>query len=160
MFFDEEWTTNVDIRLFTDASYDSFGAFYNDSWISEPFSEVDQAKDITWKELYAIVSACSTWGHLLMRKRLLLYCDNLAVVNIINNGSSKKTDLMILMRTLFYICAKYNIECSASHIAGVRNGIADALSRRQLVRFRLLAPNADQDRTQLVKPHEQYELSF
>ena len=54
---------------------------------------------------------------------------------------------MTLVRTLFYICAKNKIECSAVHVVGVLNQAADALSRGQLSKCYSLIPDADRHAT-------------
>ena len=69
--------------------------------------------------------------------------DNIAVVHIINVGTSKNPPLMSLVRSLFFITAGHNIEFRAEYISSAKNDIADALSRGQIDRFRLLAPDAD-----------------
>ena len=49
---------------------------------------------------------------------------------------------MELVRTMVLRCMLCNIQFKAVHIEGKRNGIADAISRRQWERFRMLAPDA------------------
>ena len=51
---------------------------------------------------------------------------------------------MYLVRFLVLISMKYNFLVRARHVLGTSNGIADAVSRFQVQRFRKLAPNADQ----------------
>ena len=148
MFFDEHWSTNIDLHLYTDACADSYGAFFGTAWIMDTFKGDDRKRTITWKELYAIVISCATWGHLLRTKRVLFHCDNLAVVHIISNGVSKNSHVMMLVRTLFYICARYNMECSAVHMAGKLNQAADALSRGRLLQFFSFKSDADIHATQ------------
>ena len=147
MLFDEHWSTNAELHLHTDACGESYGAYFGTSWIMDTFTDDDKHRTITWKELYAIVMSCATWGNVLRKKRILFHCDNLAVVHIIQNGVCKNSDIMTLVRTLFYICAKYNIECSAVHVVGVLNQAADALSRGQLSKFYSLIPDADRHAT-------------
>jgi hypothetical protein len=53
---------------------------------------------IIWRELYAIVKAISTWGNELANKRILMYCDNMAVVYIVNSGTSRDAHIMKLVR--------------------------------------------------------------
>lgn len=154
-FYEVNWSSNVDLELWTDASNMGIGAYYRGQWISQPFTGVfEQFSEysINWRELFAIVVAAATWGHQLMCKRVLFYCDNQAVVTILQKGTSPDCNIMSLVRTLFYVCAKHNFECSATHIAGVRNPIADALSRLDLERFRMAAPNANHVATQPVMP--------
>ena len=54
---------------------------------------------------------------------------------------------MVLVRALFYICAKHNLECTAVHIEGIRNNIADALSRLRLDTFKSLVPDSEETPT-------------
>ena len=103
MFFDDQWSTNVDLHLYTDSSGEAYGAILKKSWIMEKFTKEDQCQNITWKELFAIVVACATWGDRLCQKRILFHCDNLAVVHIIRQGVSKNIDIMSLVITLFYM---------------------------------------------------------
>ena len=50
---------------------------------------------------------------------------------------------MHLVRRLFFTAAMNNFHVMITHVKGTTNDIADSLSRQQLHRFRLLAPNAN-----------------
>ena len=76
-------------------------------------------------------------------KRILVHCNNLALVDVWQSGTIKHTALMHLVRSLFFMAATHNYTVLLKHIPGVDNSIADSLSRSQLHRFRLLAPGAD-----------------
>ena len=69
-------------------------------------------------------------------------CDNQSVVAVINKQSALCPELMKLVRRLVIICLQNNIMFKAKHVPGIDNGIADALSRFQVERFRSLAPGA------------------
>jgi hypothetical protein len=97
--------------------------------------------------LYAVVVAAHAWGAHWARRRLLVHCDNEAVVHVWRAGTSKHKGLMSLVRTLFYVAASHNFTILLQHIPGANNSIADALSRSQFCRFRSLAPQADADPT-------------
>jgi hypothetical protein len=97
---------------------------------------------IAWQEVFAIVVACHLWGGSLQSKRIILYCDNESVVNIIIN-SKRISRVVDLLRHLILLTLKYNLYITAQHIPGKRNEIADSLSRFQFQRFRMLAPHAD-----------------
>ncbi len=134
--------------LYTDASSEiRYGAFWNGHWIQARWLQALQQHSIQWKELYAVVMACEVWGHLWPNKRILFYCDNMAVVHLWRSGLSKAPFLMHLVRALFFVAAKHNFHVSITHIAGVNNSIADALSRFHMQKFHLLAPDADKERT-------------
>ena len=62
-------------------------------------------------------------------------CDNTAVVGIVNSDSSKNPKAMHLMRCLTFLAAKMHFRVRATHIRGVDNILADALSRDNLHRL-------------------------
>ena len=97
---------------------------------------------ITVKELVPIVIAAAIWGSQWQGQTIAVKCDNMAVVSIINKGTSHDPDAMHLARCLAFIKAKYDLELVASHIRGVENTIADALSRNNMTLFRSLTPQA------------------
>lgn len=142
-FYDKDWSSNAELHLWTDASDLGYGCLYERSWIMQPFCAHYTSRSIAWRELYAIVKATATWGSRLARKRVLFHCDNLAVVHILQSGTSKSPEIMQLVRAMFYICANNNIEYWAHHVPGVKNNAADSLSRLQMDIFRNLVPQAD-----------------
>jgi hypothetical protein len=146
MFYDDHWSTNVDLHLFTDASDWGAGCYFDGAWLMQGFQgplSKCRRMSINWSELYAITLAAATWGMRLRQKKVLFHCDNMSMVQVLQSGTSKNRDIMKLVRLLFYICAHYNFECNATHVGTKENGIADSLSRNDLIRFRTLAPNAD-----------------
>ena len=94
------------------------------------------------RSFFPIVVACALWYPEFSGKRLQFWCDNESVVAIINQGHSKPPRIMDLVRFLVLISMKHNFFVRARHVAGVNNGIADALSRFQEQRFRQLASHA------------------
>lgn len=145
------WFTSADLELYTDASNVAIGAYCQGSWFVEPFTgetALYALASINWRELYALVKAAATWAGRLANKRVLFYCDNISVVHIIQNGTSRVPEMMDLVRALFFICERNNIECACTHITTTDNNVADALSRLQFTRFWELDPNADVCMTQ------------
>ena len=71
---------------------------------------------------------------------ILLFTDNESLVHVINKQSCKDKSLMVFVRKLVSICLHYNIVFKATHISGVRNKLADALSCLQVHTFTQLAP--------------------
>jgi len=79
----------------------------------------------------------SSWS----RKKILFHCDNQAVVEIWDKGSSRAPHTMGLVRLLF--CAsRHNINVCVIHIPGICNDMADCLSHFQMEKFRRLAPGS------------------
>ena len=147
-FLDNHITKAHDMYLFTDAAGSKgFGGFYqnqwfNGAWTTELSGFTNDQISIAFQELYPVVVAAILWGHCWARKRILFYCDNQATVHIINKGRSKSPVIMRLMRRLVITAGINNFAFLAEHLPGSQNSIADALSRFQMSRFRLLAPNA------------------
>ena len=131
------------ICVWTDASNIGYGCYFSGHWFCERFVGAKVQRDILWRELYALLKAAATWGHLWRGKRILFHCDNHAGVSIIKSGTSKRPDIMPLIRGLFFVAAEHCFECSAAYITSEDNGVADALSRGQFLRFHQLAPEAD-----------------
>lgn len=155
-FINDNITYACDLQLYTDATQTSFGGFYDNQWFQGDFPEElsNEQTSMAFYELYPIVMACMLWGHLWGRKRILFNCDNLATVEIIKKGRSKIQSIMKLMRSLTYHSAVNNYVVHAQHNAGVRNCIADAISRYQMTRFRTLAPHANRTPTPCLLPSD------
>ena len=121
------------------------GAYYCSNWFMLPWSGLNATYHITLKELIPIVIAGVIWGPLWRGATVLAQCDNLAVVSIVNHGTSKNQEVMHLARCLAFITAKFDFHIIATHIKGTHNIQADALSRDNLSLFRSLHPQANQD---------------
>jgi len=145
-FRDDNWVDNDTLELYTDSSNVAIGAVFGVKWFCEPFTgKTSFCTDmsITWRELYAIVKAIATWGRHMCNKRIMIHCDNAAVVFIVNSGTSKDIHIMKLVRSLFYLMATNNLEIRVAHIEGIKNTQSDALSRLQMNRFFALKPEAN-----------------
>ena len=53
----------------------------------------------------------------------------LAVVTILSNGKTKEETLATIARNIWLQCAEYDIQLTVTHIAGVKNTMADLLAR-------------------------------
>ena len=72
-------------------------------------------------------------------QRITFFTDNAALVDIINKATSRDVTVMIFVRRLVLACLKFNILFRARHVPGVKNVLADALSRLQVSKFKQLA---------------------
>ena len=131
--------------MWTDASDCGYGATYRTAWLVEDLSDESSwtTRPIVWRELYAIVIAVATWAHKLRENKIIYNCDNMAVVHILNNAVSKDPALMNLVRELNFISATFSFEWKSIYLDTASNGIADTLSRGDVVRFHKLAPIMD-----------------
>lgn len=157
-FLNDNITEAADMQLYTDATISSFGGFYRNRWFMGKFDDIALCEgdlmSMAFCELYPIVMACVLWGHEWRCKRILFHCDNMSAVDIVNKGRSKVKTIMKLVRRLTLCSALNNFTIHCTHIPGVRNIIADALSRFQIEKFRRLAPFADKDPTVCIPASE------
>ena len=138
-------TTRRQITLTSDASGNwGCGAFSGRRWFMVPWSGPISSKHIAVKELAPIFVAAAAWGSDWKGALVQVQCDNTAVVEVINKGTARDRDIMQLMRCLAFLAAKGDFYVVASHIKGVDNTLADALSRDNLELFRSLFPQAEQ----------------
>ena len=161
LFLNPCWENSAELSLYTDVSGTlGFGGIFRNQWFPGkwlPHQTLDTKNiSIDWQELYAIVVACYIWASVWAQKRIIFYCDNQAVVSIINSKRSKSPRIMDLVRALTLKTMKYNFYFKAVHVPGHSNDIADSISRFQQTRFRRLAPHADQQPQPL--PEELFRL--
>ena len=132
------------ITLTSDASGSwGCGAFYDSWWFSCPWDGEWLGVHITIKELLPIVLSAAIWGKHWSGTHVLCWCDNAAVVAIVNTGTSKQPMAMHLLRTLFFLSAHYCFSVHAKHLPGSKNAAADALSRDHIPLFVSLTPQAN-----------------
>ena len=104
---------------------------------------------ITVKELLPIVIGAAVWGSRWRGLTVSCRCDNVTVVAIVNSGRSKVEKVMHLMRCLSFFLARWEVSLVCSHIPGILNGAAEALSRDALSSFQQLMPGASKVPTEL-----------
>ena len=116
------------------------GALCNGQWFQLQWPTSCQDKHISFKELIPIVLAVMVWGHEWRGSAIHCQCDNQAVVCMLASRYSRQTDLMHLLRCLFFLEATYRLTITASHIPGRMNTLADDLSRNNIISFFSQAP--------------------
>lgn len=147
-FYNDFSESSPSLDLFTDAAPSvGFGGYHKGEWFANewPRAFLDFASGFESSalfEMYPIVVACILWGAGWCRKRITFFCDNAAVVAIINKGRSKCPKLMALLRRLTWQSVTGNFVISATHVPGQSNVLADSLSRLRLQEFRRLCPSA------------------
>ncbi len=78
------------------------------------------------------------WGHKWAGKRLVVKCDNITSVNILNSGRSNNIFLQACLREMAFVTARHEFEVrvikyvKGVHISGISNRIPDALSRWEM----------------------------
>ena len=80
-----------------------------------------------------ILCALRVWGKHWLRQKIKIYCDNLAVVQILNTGKARHAEMAAIARNIFMLASRSDIQLVVVHIPGKSNVIADLLSRWQTV---------------------------
>ena len=121
------------------------GATYNDQWMfakwDPSFIKIEEPS-IEYLELYALTAAILAWGgHVeLQNTRVIVFCDNEAVVHMVNNLASSCKHCMRLIRMIALNGIINNRRLFVRHIKSKDNFLLDALSRMNFSHFWRLAP--------------------
>ena len=113
LFLNTIWEDSNTLKPHTDAATSvGYGGIFETSWFQRewvPQHQIGQkSMNIDWQELFAMVVACTIWGPKWSCKRVIFYCDNKPVVDIINSKRSKSPRIMILVRELTLLTLLYN----------------------------------------------------
>lgn len=152
LLLEPEWREAEQLAIFTDASLIGLGGMFGGKWFSQPWpkrvlAQAQRTKRVstTFLELYALVTAASTWGHLWSGRKITFKCDNMPAVLALKAGTARDSRLMGYVRRLYLLAAQHSFTFKPEHLKGVNNGLADALSRfaagqdpQQLQRFLVL----------------------
>ena len=128
------------------------GSWCDSAWFSQQWDEAFiRAEDpsIEYLELYGVTAGILLWGDRFVNRRIKVKCDNQAVVQMINNGSS---NCMILIRIIALRSMQLNLWVFAEFVRGKNNEIADALSRMQRKHFLILSENMQMNRQASIFP--------
>lgn len=131
-----------EIDFFTDACKSdrltAFGAVYGTAWtygeIPQRISQLETGT-IQSFEMYALLVGVALFASQLRNRRVVVFCDNQAVVGMINNSTSKCSVCLKLIRVITKISMKYNVRFFCRYIPTDLNTRADALSRRNFTKF-------------------------
>jgi len=80
-------------------------------------------------ESLCLVVSLKIWGQSLVRKKLLIFSDNMVTVSVVNSGRSSSPFLQTCIREIAFIMCRNESEIRAIHIEGVANRVPDYLSR-------------------------------
>ena len=80
-------------------------------------------------EMINVLVCLRVWGDSWADRRVVIYCDNRAVVDIMERQETRDKRLGAILRDILFLMATKNIHLEVKHIMGENNLIADALSR-------------------------------
>ena len=122
-----------------------FGCVLDNNWCygawGQTFIEEDKPS-IEFLELYALCIGILTWQELLQNRRIIIFCDNTAVVQMVNNLTSSCQHSMYLLRILVLNGLLYNRRVYVRYIDTKSNYLSDSLSRMRIDKFKSLAPKS------------------
>ena len=122
--------------LHIDASLTGLGGVWGHRVYSTPIYPISDFKlKIVHLEMFNILLALRTWGDFWQHCTVSLFCDNLAVVQVVETSKTKDPFLAACIRNIWLITATLDINLEVSHIRGADNHIADLLSRLYSQKF-------------------------
>ena len=116
-------------QIHLDASLTGLGGVFNNMVYSIPIPKGYMDYNIAHVEMVNVVVALKIWGQCWANKRIKIYCDNKAVVDILTYGRARDAIMATCARNIWLLAALYNISLIVVHIEGENNSIADLLSR-------------------------------
>ena len=129
------------IDMYTDASRNfdlGAGDVCQKSWYylrwNREFMEEKQPS-IEYLELYAVAVAVLNWIHRFSNRQVILFCDNISVVYMINRCTSTCKNCLKLIRLIVFEGLIHNVRIFANYVSTKQNAVADALSRSNLRKF-------------------------
>ena len=139
----------ISVEVVSDASGTwGCGAYWHPHWFQLQWSTRAHPLSIAVKELLPVVVAAATWGpSWAATSRVRFHCDNQSIVHDIQSRTSRHPHMMHLLRCLAFLEARYQLEFSCVHIPGIRNDLADDLSRDRLSSFLHKVPEASRSPT-------------
>ena len=136
MIDEQQWTSSVDMHLYTDASNLAVAGFYQNAWLVELVDDASTTS-INWRELYVVVLPAAIWSHHWAGKKVLFHCDNLAVCHDIVSYATRHPRIRLLWTSLGhnYIAAPLHFDFRATLFNTKSNDVADLLSQLDFSRF-------------------------
>ena len=110
-----------------DASFTGLGAIFKNMIYAQPLPHEHLGYNITQLEMLNIMVALKVWGYCWSNMRIEIKCDNLAVVQVLQEGRARDPLLATIARNIWMLTSVFNIQLSVSHIAGKNNAIADLI---------------------------------
>ena len=131
-----------EIDMYSDASGGiGLGAICGSHWMTQEWPRgfiLKVTPSIEYLELYTVTAAVLAWIHLFKNKRIILFCDNQSVVNMINLTATSCKNCMVLIRIILLKGHLENVRVFGRHVPGALNGLAHSLSIEKFDEFKRL----------------------
>ena len=133
--------TAIEVPIYTDASRNKklgCGGHHGNEWFAygwnEEFMQINEPS-IAYLELYGLAIGVLLWAKNYKDKRIVIFCDNTSVVEMINKNTSNCKNCMVLIRIIVLHSLLNNVRIYARHVRTHLNKIADLLSRKKFEEF-------------------------
>ena len=128
-----EWS-EADSVFSSDSCLTGCGGICGNKFFHSSFPEfiIGNKLSITCLEMLTVVVSLKMWCSELSRKKVVIFCDNMATCIIINTGKSRNTFLQQSLREICFIASVHDIQIKAVHLDSKANRVADCLSRWHL----------------------------
>ena len=118
---------------------------------------------IEFLELYMLYAGIITWQNLLSDCRIVVHCDNKAVISMVNTMMSSCKYCMHIIRLLTLNALICNRRVSVIYVKSKDNVLSDTLSRLNFAKFRKFGQHMNNQPDlihQSIKPADQlYEIA-
>ena len=121
----------MDMALDLDACLTRFGGRCDNFVYHQGIARLFRNWTIVHLEMVNILPTMKLFANLWASKKIVIWCDNQAVVTVLKSGKTRDACLAISARNIWYVTAIHDIEIQYTHISGARNQVADTLSRWQ-----------------------------
>ena len=119
----------IDHVVKLDACRDGLGAVWKNYVYHLPIPSHYLNLTIVHLEMINILVAIKAFGPFWAQKKVLVKCDNQAVVSVLRHSRTKDAFLAACARNIWLLAAWYDLEMNYVHIKGKENIVADLLSR-------------------------------
>ena len=119
-----------DHTLHVDASFTGLGGVWSNRVYASPTIQLTKFDlKIVYLEMINILVTLRKWKQFWTHSKVKLFCDNKAVVQVVESGKTKDPYLAACIRNIWLLTATYDSDLIVQHIQGTHNIIADCLSR-------------------------------
>ena len=125
-YYDKKFPTS---QVYLDACLTGLGGHFGQMVYALDIPFGYENYDICHLEMLNILVASKIWASHWKDKKIKIFCDNMAVVQVMNTGRARDRVLAACARNIWLLAATFNIELIFVHISGQSNKVADLLSR-------------------------------
>ena len=74
--------------------------------------------NITHLEMLNLIIALKVWGHFWQNSSIIIYCDNMSVVQVVETSKTRDPLLALCIHNIWFLRACYDIDLEVRHVLG------------------------------------------